>query len=204
MFSCSSIPRPEYPRPDRQRGSVEGYDWLNLNGPWQFRFDPDRRGLEEHWFSPELPEWRGQTIGPICCAPPAPWGQGGAAGEPKLFCRAACSERRALLVLRVEDPMDNSEQPVGKQWRWYTTSSGIWQTVYIEPRHETHIKSFRIVTDIDAATAHFSIACDNAGADCEVGIEIPMPENNSDGEWESTQQFLHVRNGVAEQTIEVP
>src|SRR5205085_3825335 len=46
--------------------------------------------------------------------------------------------RTALLVLRVEDPMDNSEQPVGKQWRWYTTTSGIWQTVYIEPRHATH------------------------------------------------------------------
>ena len=22
-------PRPEYPRPDRQRGTLEGYDWLN-------------------------------------------------------------------------------------------------------------------------------------------------------------------------------
>ena len=33
-------PRPEYPRPDFQRGTVEGVDWLNLNGPWQFRFDP--------------------------------------------------------------------------------------------------------------------------------------------------------------------
>ena len=38
------------------------------------------------------------------------------------------------VVLRVEDPMDNHEQPVGKQWRWYTTTSGIWQTVYVEPR----------------------------------------------------------------------
>ena len=31
--------------------------------------------------------------------------------------------RTALLVLRVEDPMDNREQPVGKQWRWYTTTN---------------------------------------------------------------------------------
>ena len=36
-----AYPRPEYPRPDRQRGTVEGWDWLNLNGPWQFRFDGD-------------------------------------------------------------------------------------------------------------------------------------------------------------------
>src|ERR1044072_2297236 len=41
---------------------------------------------------------------------------------------------RGCLVLRVEDPMDNHEQPVAKQWRWYTSTSGIWQTVYIEPR----------------------------------------------------------------------
>ncbi len=32
MFPSSSIPRPEHPRPDRQRGRVEGVDWLNLNG----------------------------------------------------------------------------------------------------------------------------------------------------------------------------
>src|SRR5258705_6027879 len=75
------FPRPEYPRPDRQRGSVEGYDWLNLNGPWQFRFDPDRRGLEEHWFSPELPEWRGQIIVPICCGSLAALGGGDSAGD---------------------------------------------------------------------------------------------------------------------------
>src|SRR5215475_3597345 len=47
------FPRPEYPRPDRQRGTVEGYDWLNLNGPWQFRFDGERRGVEESWFAPD-------------------------------------------------------------------------------------------------------------------------------------------------------
>ena len=38
-------PRPEYPRPDFRRGMVEGFDWLNLNGPWQFRFDGRRQGL---------------------------------------------------------------------------------------------------------------------------------------------------------------
>ena len=29
---------------------MEGVDWLNLNGPWQFRFDRHRRGVEEKWF----------------------------------------------------------------------------------------------------------------------------------------------------------
>src|SRR6185369_15996404 len=76
-------------------------------------------------------------------------------------------QRHGLLVFRVEDPMDNSEQPVGKQWRWYTTTSGIWQTVFIEPRHETHIKSFRLLTDIDTGTVQLRVSCLNAVHDCD-------------------------------------
>ena len=53
--------------------------------------------------------------------------------------------RRAVIVIRVEDPMDNREQPVGKQWGWYTTTSGIWQTVYLEPRSPAHINHFKII-----------------------------------------------------------
>ena len=36
------IPRGEHPRPDLRRDG-----WLSLNGPWQFRFDPDDRGLDQ-------------------------------------------------------------------------------------------------------------------------------------------------------------
>src|SRR5258706_200911 len=127
MSISFAYPRPEYPRPDRQRGTREGIDWLNLNGPWQFRFDRHRRGTEANWFLPD---------------------ELGADGK-----------RRALLVFRVEDPVDNREQPVGKQWRWYTTVSGIWQTVFVEPRSASHIECFRVFTDIDAGTARFQIEC---------------------------------------------
>ena len=47
MNSQFALPRPEYPRPERKRGYVEGLDWLNLNGPWQFRFDGERRGIDD-------------------------------------------------------------------------------------------------------------------------------------------------------------
>lgn len=40
------IPRPEYPRPDWQR-----QEWLNLNGVWDFSFDPEDKGNEEKWYS---------------------------------------------------------------------------------------------------------------------------------------------------------
>lgn len=41
-------PRSEYPRPDFQRDN-----WLNLNGTWNFAFDPDQVGLEQKWFEPD-------------------------------------------------------------------------------------------------------------------------------------------------------
>ena len=83
--------------------------------------------------------------------------------------------RNGLIVLRVEDPMDNHEQPVGKQWRWYTTCSGIWQTVYIEPRAASYFDSFRVIPDIDKSTAHFHFECVNAGPDCEVQLRNCSP-----------------------------
>lgn len=279
MPLASFYPRPEYPRPERQRGTVEGYDWLNLNGPWQFRFDGEKRGVDEGWFEPDAVEWREQIIVPFCWESLAAWGEGDAAGNENYYStrvfrnplevtranhRSAqryevgwykrmveipdnptwkekrviltigaadfftdcwCNgrhlghheggytpfeydltdalveeggRRRALLVLRVEDPMDNSEQPVGKQWRWYTTTSGIWQTVFVEPRAAAHIHSFRISSDIDAGTARFQIQCAGAEDGCEVHLGITLP----DGAGEQ-RETLAVRGGAAEQTIKL-
>jgi beta-galactosidase/beta-glucuronidase len=79
-----AYPRPEYPRPDRQRGTSEGTDWLNLNGPWQFRFDGDRRGENENWFQ-EQGEWREQIIVPFCWESLAAWGDGDSAGNDNYY-----------------------------------------------------------------------------------------------------------------------
>ena len=48
--SRTTTPRPEYPRPDFQRGTSEGFDWINLNGIWEFEFDKDDRGEHEAWY----------------------------------------------------------------------------------------------------------------------------------------------------------
>jgi hypothetical protein len=258
MFPCASIPRPEYPRPDRQRGRVEGVDWLNLNGPWQFRFDRDRRGTAERWFAPGGPDWREQIIVPFCWESLAAWGEGDAAGNENYFStrvylnplevtrdnhRSApryevgwyrrtiaipdtppwrrkrviltigaadfatecwCNGRHlgrheggylpiefdltdalevsggeagaaALLVIRVEDPMNNHEQPVGKQWGWYTPTSGIWQTVFVEPRAASHISHFRITPDVDEGRVKFEIFCANAADGMNLAVDIEPP-----------------------------
>jgi hypothetical protein len=278
MANEFAYPRPEYPRPDRQRGTLEGYDWLNLNGPWQFRFDANRSGLEENWHLPDDLEWREQILVPFCWESLAAWGEGDAAGSENYYStrvflnplevapashRAAAryevgwyrraitipnnpawqgkrviltvgaadfftdgwcngkhlghheggytpfefdltdalieqpdGTRTGLLVFRVEDPMDNREQPVGKQWRWYTTTSGIWQTVFVEPRHSAYIDSFRIVTDIDASTVRFSFDCSNCEGG-EVALAITLP----DGRTESTR--FPVKDRLAEGVVKL-
>ena len=43
------VPRPEHPRPILTRP-----EWLNLNGAWSFKADPDQIGQAQGW-STELP-----------------------------------------------------------------------------------------------------------------------------------------------------
>jgi hypothetical protein len=81
MRTRTFLPRPEYPRPDRQRGSVQGVDWLNLNGAWEFRFDPDDLGISQRWFIPAPERWPDQIIVPFCWESLAAWGEADAAGN---------------------------------------------------------------------------------------------------------------------------
>ncbi len=261
MTPYHPIPRPEYPRPDRQRGQVEGVDWLNLNGPWQFRFDQNRSGVTSRWQNGQE-DWQDQIIVPFCWESLAAWGEGDGAGNDHYYStrcfvspvdvtkenhRSAeryevgwykreilvpqdgawegkrviltigaadfftdcwCNgvhlghheggyvpiefdltdalsdpepdgSRRGLLVVRVEDPMDNREQPVGKQWGWYTTTSGIWQTVFVEPRAAQHVKSFRIIPDIDTSSVSFEATCVGRDSDMRVTVEIAPPQGES-------------------------
>lgn len=57
------------------------------------------------------------------------------------------AEESNLLVVRVWDPMNHRQQPVGKQYNWYTRTSGIWQTVWLEPRPPAHVRAMKIYPD---------------------------------------------------------
>src|SRR5213076_2022765 len=87
MPTYTFLPRPEYPRPDRQRGFVHGVDWLNLNGAWEFRFDPDRAGMEQGWFLPNGRRWAEQIFVPFCWESLAAWGEADAANNENYFSR---------------------------------------------------------------------------------------------------------------------
>ena len=58
------------------------------------------------------------------------------------------------VVVRVWDPTDKGKQARGKQVNtpghiWYTSVSGIWQTVWLEPVPERAIENIRTTPDID-------------------------------------------------------
>jgi Glycosyl hydrolases family 2, sugar binding domain/Glycosyl hydrolases family 2, TIM barrel domain/Glycosyl hydrolases family 2 len=67
------------------------------------------------------------------------------------------------IVVRAFDPTDPSH-PTGKQVGWYTTTSGIWQTVWLESRPSRYIKDFSIVASVDPAEATFHLTASGQAA----------------------------------------
>lgn len=66
------------------------------------------------------------------------------------------------IVVAVSDPTDSSTQPRGKQVLkpngiWYTPTSGIWQTVWLEPVKESHVESIKLVPNIDDRSVSITV-----------------------------------------------
>lgn len=66
------------------------------------------------------------------------------------------------LVVGVWDPTDAGEQPRGKQVRkpggiYYTPTTGIWQTVWLEPVPTRYIRDLRITPDVDGNRVRVSM-----------------------------------------------
>ncbi len=65
------------------------------------------------------------------------------------------------LIVQVFDPTDAGWQDRGKQVRkstgfWYTATSGIWQTVWLEPVNDVYIKNIKLIPDIDKSVINIS------------------------------------------------
>ena len=117
------------------------------------------------------------------------------------------------VVVRVFDDTNGAQHPVGKQsakpgGMWYTRTSGIWQTVWLEPVPATRIVSLKMTPDFDhsqlrltvsaeGATAGVSVAAtatDGAGAvavataapNAELSITVPNPRV-----WSPEDPFLY-------------
>ncbi len=66
------------------------------------------------------------------------------------------------IIVGVFDPTDQGDQPRGKQVLkpgsiWYTPTTGIWQTVWLEPVASSHISDLLIVPDVDAKKVRVTV-----------------------------------------------
>jgi beta-galactosidase/beta-glucuronidase len=74
-------------------------------------------------------------------------------------------EGENVVVVRAEDPSRDVTIPRGKQyWReesegiFYTRTTGIWQTVWLEPAGRRRIDGLRLTPDVDAAALDVEVA----------------------------------------------
>lgn len=85
------------------------------------------------------------------------------------------------VTVRVYDPTDDKGFPRGKQTLYpggimYTSVTGIWQTVWIEPVKETHIEDIEIVPDIDRSLVNLEVHA--TGPDLSnATVEVDILEN---------------------------
>ncbi len=98
------------------------------------------------------------------------------------------------IVVSVTDPTDTGTQPRGKQVLhpggiWYTPTTGIWQTVWLEPVPETHIKGLEMTPDVAAGVLRLTVQA-NSGEVSATAL--------AEGE-----RVAEVRGGAGE-TLELP
>lgn len=84
------------------------------------------------------------------------------------------------LVVCVYDPTDEGFQQRGKQviethGFWYTATSGIWQTVWLEAVPDIYIKKLRFLPDIDKAVISVTTEL-NASADCTLFATVSFQD----------------------------
>ncbi len=87
------------------------------------------------------------------------------------------------LVVRVFDPTSEGDQPRGKQVDqpggiYYTPTSGIWQTVWLEPVSPQHIERLEMTPDLDASALRLTAV--GAGTDSQDRIEVVLRDGNSE------------------------
>jgi beta-galactosidase/beta-glucuronidase len=200
LAAAQEIPRPEYPQPQFQREL-----WMNLNGAWEFEYDDQNAGLDEHWadgkrrfsrtilvpFCPEskrsgigdtsfhpwvwyrrsftIPrEWKGLRVllhfGAVDYRAMV-WVNGRVAGQhegghtPFRFDITNLLNAGANTVtVRAEDPPTDRTIPRGKQyWEpqssgiFYTRTTGIWQTVWLEAAGDSYLERVRMTPQLSGA-----------------------------------------------------
>lgn len=87
------------------------------------------------------------------------------------------SGSRQELIVGVYAPSDRGDQPRGKQVKkpegiWYTSSTGIWQSVWLEPVQATHISDLVLTPNLDSSSV--SVRTQVTGASGEESLRLTI------------------------------
>ena len=81
------------------------------------------------------------------------------------------------LIVGVYDPSDSGDQARGKQVRspegiWYTSTTGIWQTVWLEPLPAAHIADLLITPDPENSSVGVTVQAEGESAGDVVRVSV--------------------------------
>ncbi len=81
------------------------------------------------------------------------------------------------IVVSAWDPVNAGAQARGKQVRnpggiWYTPTTGIWQTVWLEPVSPCSIEKIRVTPDIDKEQVAVDVSCRKCKGSCKIECEV--------------------------------
>lgn len=139
-------PMEAHPRPDWAR------DWMSLNGPWRFAFDPEDRGVEEGWF--EGHDYVQTIVVPYPWQSPmsgihAPEYQGVAWYEREIVPPHTVDSPRAFLVFGAVD----WHATVWIDGKKVAEHEGGYTPFEVElPRLEEHVPSLRVTVRVEDRT----------------------------------------------------
>jgi hypothetical protein len=117
------------------------------------------------------------------------------------------------LIVGVYDPTDGGTQPRGKQVRkpggiYYTPTTGIWQTVWLEPVPEARVEGLKLIPDVRASALRVTVRAANTTGrhtlrlTARAGKEVIATVSGRDGEtltlpidspklWSPSSPFLY-------------
>jgi beta-galactosidase/beta-glucuronidase len=110
------------------------------------------------------------------------------------------------IVVSVWDPTDAGPQSRGKQIRnphgiWYTPTSGIWQTVWLEPVEATHVKKIKITPDVDTKMVTVEVIIASEKPKFSVNVEARYKGSKVA---EASQNISFTKSGIAIATFKLP
>jgi hypothetical protein len=85
------------------------------------------------------------------------------------------------IIVRIFDPTDNGGQPRGKQSLkshgvMYTPTTGIWQTVWLEPVAADGIDRIKIIPDIDAGAVKITVTPAYGAKDKSIDVSVMVKD----------------------------